>query len=69
MNDIIEKPQSTTNIPIIDINKEIFEQNKDLSSLYPFLNPGVHLASSHFNEKGYQLIAEAIFNKINELEK
>jgi len=63
------KMVSSLNIPIIDINKEIFEQNKDLSSLYPFLNPGVHLASSHFNEKGYQLIAEAIFNKINELEK
>ena len=52
------------NIPIIDIRKELFKKHKDPLSLYPFRNRG-----SHFNEKGYQLVAETIFNKIKELEK
>ena len=51
------------NIPVIDIQKDLFEKHKDPLSLYPF-----RILASHFNEKGYQLVTETIFNKINELE-
>jgi len=51
------------NIPIIDINKELFEKHKDQLSLFPFRKLG------HYNEKGYELIAETVFDKIKELEK
>ncbi len=50
-------------IPIIDINKELFRKHDDPLSLFPFRKLG------HYNEKGYQLVAETIFRKINELEK
>ena len=50
-------------IPIIDINKELFEKHEDPLSLFPFR------ISSHYTEKGYQLVAETIFNKIKILEK
>ena len=46
-------------IPIIDINKELFEKHKDPLSLFPFRLGG------HYNEKGCQLVAETIFRKIN----
>ena len=51
------------NIPIIDINKELFIKYDDPISLFAFRKDG------HYNEKGYQLVAETIFRKINELEK
>jgi hypothetical protein len=50
------------NIPIIDIN-ELFEKHEDPLSLFPFRK------RNHYNEKGYQLIAKTIFEKINGLEK
>jgi|TARA_Y100000294_G_C8438876_1_gene289908 lysophospholipase L1-like esterase len=50
-------------IPIIDINKELFEKHEDPLSLFPFRMSG------HYNEKGYQLVAQTIFNKIKILEK
>ena len=51
------------NIPIIDMNEELFYKHKDPLSLFPFRQ------SAHYNEKGYQLVTETIVNKIKELEK
>jgi len=49
-------------IPVIDINKELFSKQKDKLSLFPFRS------RNHFTEKGYKLIAETIFNKIQKFE-
>jgi len=49
-------------IPIIDINKDLFEKIKDPLMLFPFK------AHGHYNAKGYELVAKTIFNKINVLE-
>jgi len=51
------------NIPIIDINKELFDKHKDPLALFPFR------AHGHYNIKGYEMITKKIFDKINELEK
>ena len=51
------------NIPIIDLDKELFKKHLDPLSLFPF---GMY---GHYNEKGHKLLAETIFAKINELEK
>ena len=51
------------NIPVIDINEELFDNIKDPLILFPFRAPG------HYNVKGYELVTKTIFNKINELEK
>ena len=59
----IIKIVESLNIPIIDIHKELFEKHEDPLSLFPFRKVG------HYNELGYQLVAEKIFNKIKELEK
>ena len=53
------------NVPIINLNKELFEKQKDPLSFFPFRLPN----SPHFNESGYELIANIIFNKIEEFEK
>jgi len=50
-------------IPIIDINKELFDKHDDPLSLFPFGETG------HYNVLGYELTAKKILNKINELEK
>jgi len=50
------------NIPIIDINAEIFEKHKNPLSLFQD-----HYG--HFNEKSYQLVAKTIFQKIQEYER
>ena len=49
-------------IPIIDINKELFLTLEDPLSLYPFRLQG------HYNELGYRLVAETILKKIDEYE-
>ena len=49
-------------IPIIDINKELFLTLEDPLSLYPFRLEG------HYNELGYRLVAETILKKIDEYE-
>ena len=51
------------NIPVIDINKELFNKIKDPLILFPFSSPG------HYNAKGYELIARIVFEKINNLER
>ena len=48
-------------IPIIDINKDLFEKHKNPLSLFPS-------ASHHYNELGYKLVADTIFKKIFEPE-
>jgi len=59
----VTKIVQNLDIPMIDINKELFEKHEDQLSLFPFRKLG------HYNEKGYELIAETVFNKIKELEK
>ena len=49
-------------IPIIDINKELFLTLEDPLSLYPFRLEG------HYNELGYRLVTETILKKIDEYE-
>ena len=60
--EVIEIVESL-NIPIIDLHEELFKKYDDPLSLFPFRKKG------HYTEKGYQLVAETIFNKINEFEK
>jgi len=50
-------------IPIIDINKELFDKHDDPLSLFPFRETGYH------NVLGYELVAKKILNKIKELEE
>jgi hypothetical protein len=50
------------NIPIIDINKELFDNIKDPLILFPFSSPG------HYNVKGYEFVTKTIFKKIKESE-
>ena len=54
--DIVKK----LNINLIDINKLIFKDLNDPLSLYPFRSYG------HFNEQGYQIITEKIFEKLTQ---
>ena len=54
-----------SNIPIIDINKELFQDHKDPLSLFSSSRTDEYV---HYNELGYKLAARAIFNKISELE-
>ena len=49
-------------IPIIDINKDLFNNIKNPLILFPFKAPG------HYNEKGYELVANKIFSEINKLD-
>ena len=51
------------NIPIIDINKELFKDHEDPLSLFPFRGAG------HYNELGYKQVANAIFKRIKQIEK
>ena len=50
-------------IPIIDINKELFDKHDDPLSLFPFRETG------HYNVLGHELVAKKILNKIKELEE
>ena len=47
------------NIKIIDLDKDLFSKEENPLIYYPF---GLY---GHFNEKGYQLIAEFLKKKIN----
>ena len=46
-------------IPIINIQKEVFDVHHDPISLFPYQG------SIHYNDEGYRLIAEAIYNRLN----
>ena len=47
-------------IPIIDMHKEVFESHPDPLSLFPFRMP------SHYNAKGFRLLAEAINKRLRD---
>ena len=51
------------NIPIIDMDIELFQKHEDLLSLIPIQSFG------HYNNWGYKLVAKTIIRKINDLEK
>ena len=59
--DII-KIMNGLNIPIIDINKDLFSIHSDPKSLFPKKLYG------HYNELGYRMVAETILKKIRENE-
>ena len=46
-------------IPIIDIQNEVFKTHPDPLSLFPFRMDG------HYNAEGYRLVAEAIRKQLN----
>lgn len=46
------------NIPIIDLDKELFAEQIEPLSLFPQLNPPVH-----YNERGYYLVSKIIAKK------
>ncbi len=54
-----------SNIPIIDINKELFQNHNDPLSLFPFRKDR---SRYHYNELGYKLVSSIIFKKISEFE-
>ena len=54
----IKKLVANLNINFIDIDKEVFQKEKDPLGLFPFRNWG------HYNEEGYRRIGEALFKKI-----
>jgi hypothetical protein len=59
----VTKIVKNLNIPIIDMEIELFQKHEDPLSLLPFRSMG------HYNNLGYKLIAKTIIRKINELEK
>ena len=59
----IVKIVESLNIPVIDINKELFDKIKDPLTLFPFSSRG------HYNVKGYELVTKIIYEKINDLER
>ncbi|MEC7872016.1 MAG: hypothetical protein VX547_02960, partial [Candidatus Neomarinimicrobiota bacterium] len=50
---------SDLGIPIINIQKEVFDIHPDPISLFPYEG------SIHYNDEGYRLIAETIYNRLN----
>ena len=50
------------NIPVINLHNELFQKHNNPLSLFFFRSPG------HFNELGYKLVEETIFNKIVDYE-
>jgi hypothetical protein len=58
----IVKIVNKLNIPIIDINSELFEKHKDPLSLFGFRRYG------HYNEDGYSLVAQIILDKVKSYE-
>ena len=48
------------NIPIIDLDKELFAKQSEPLSLFPDIPPPVH-----YNEKGYYLVSKIVAKKLN----
>ena len=46
------------NVPIIDIQNEVFLEHSDPISLFPLRIHG------HYNEDGYRMVAEEIYEKL-----
>ena len=53
---------NSLNIPIIDLQQDVFQKHKDPLSLFPWRN------DVHYTVDGYKLVSEVIFNKILEYE-
>jgi hypothetical protein len=56
---IVMQTATELDIPIIDIQNEVFKTHPDPVSLFPFR---MH---SHYNAEGYRLVAEAIRKQLN----
>ena len=59
--------QTELKIPIIDINKDLFERYPDPLSLIAFRSS--NSPAGHFNELGFKLVSKIILRKIIEYEK
>ena len=57
--EIVMQTATELDIPIIDIQNEVFKTHPDPVSLFPFR---MH---SHYNAEGYRLVAEAIRKQLN----
>ena len=56
---IVMQTATELDIPIIDIQNEVFKTHPDPLSLFPFRIPG------HYNAEGYRLVAEAIRKQLD----
>ena len=57
--EIVKQTATELDIPIIDIQNEVFKTHLDPLSLFPFRIYG------HYNAEGYRLVAEAIRKQLN----
>jgi lysophospholipase L1-like esterase len=57
---IVMQTATELDIPIIDIQNEVFKTHPDPLSLFPFRT------DSHYNAEGYRLVAEAIRKQLDE---
>ena len=57
--EIVMQTATELDIPIIDIQNEVFKTHPDPLSLFPFRIDG------HYNAEGYRLVAEAIGKKLD----
>ena len=57
--EIVMQTATELDIPIIDIQNEVFKTHPDPLSLFPFRIPG------HYNAEGYRLVAEAIVKQLD----
>ena len=56
--DFVTQVTTELDIPIIDIQSEVFDLHPDVSSLFPFR------VSGHYNAEGYKLVAETIGKRL-----
>ena len=57
--EIVMQTVTELDIPIIDIQNEVFKTHPDPLSLFPFRG------NYHYNAKGYRLVAEAIRKQLD----
>jgi len=58
--EIVMQTTTELDIPIIDIQNEVFKTHPDPLSLFPF-----RMMHSHYNAEGYRLVAEAIRKQLD----
>ena len=59
--DFVLRTATEPDIPIIDMQKEVFDMHSDPLSLFPS-----RMRESHYNAEGYKLVAEAIGKRLEE---